>query len=578
MTHNWQKITQLLALAAMVGAVVAPPEVAGSGRMILVLCSTFALLILMLDGKIPSRYLWSGGLGSAFLVWHAFWVSIDVYRSLEFYEILWSYYCLFGVFYYTSRESGPESRVRVVVTLVLLSVVISGYGIYEFIGGNTSYSLSISPDTGEIVRTPILDAMSVPRIMSTFAMPGTLWGFLLIALPLHGMLWNRSHTWTRIGLGVSMLLLLTAGALTQSFGFVAGLLTIVLAWLMTRPGDWRRRAFGVAVIGLLLLLGTGIYSLRAGGYDPVSLRLQSWLTATEIFAAYPFGTGLNNYAVAYMQHQQIGANESQYAHNTPLQLLSETGLFGLAAGILLIVYLVRRRAHLSRLIGEQKPIVIALFVWIVHNLIDINLYFASVGTVGVVLIGVLGASMGNRSQVSGPTDPPSKWALGTIGAISIAIMLSSGVIYISGELLRRAQTEVSFLRNEEAHQTLESAAAVNPFNSSILHEAGQVALELYQNTQERRYLKQSQEYFASAVRLSPNKVGPHVGLALTFSTEDRIRESLAELEIAQQMHPYSRYVSAVRRLVENRPPAVPATEASADPELRTVPVLDETSP
>ena len=96
MTEDRGKIAQLLGLAAMAGAILAPPEVFGSGRMILILGSTFALLILSLDGKISSRFLWIGVGGTLFLVWHSFWISIDVYRSLEFSEILWSYYCLFG--------------------------------------------------------------------------------------------------------------------------------------------------------------------------------------------------------------------------------------------------------------------------------------------------------------------------------------------------------------------------------------------------------------------------------------------------------------------------------------------------
>ena len=566
MTENKGTIAQMLALAAMTGVILAPPEVFGSGRMILVLCSTFALLILMLDGKIPSRFLWSGVAGTLFLVWHAFWISIDVYRSLEFSQILWAYYCLFGTFYYTAQESGQESRVRMGVTLVLLSVAVSGYGIYEFLWGNTSYVLSISADTGEIIRTPILDATASPRIMATFAMPGTLWGFLLIALPFHAMLWKNARTSIRTALVLSGAMLLTAGTLTRSFGFVAGLLTIVVAWLLTRPGDRRRRAVGLAVIALLALLATGIYSLRAGGYDPVTLRLQNWLTASEIFASYPFGAGLNNYAVAYLQHQQLGANESQYAHNTPLQLLSETGIFGLVAGFLFVAYLVRRRTRLSQLLDKHKYIGLAVLIWIVHNLIDINLYFASVGAVGVILIGVLAAASRDQGPVNLPAIGLSKWVQGSMGAISIAIIVSSGVVYISGELLRRAQTELSYLRVLEAHETLDSATAINPFNSSILHEAGQVALELFQDTEERHYLEQSQLYFANAVRLSPHKVGPHLGLALTMSTDDRIHEALAELEIAQYMHPYSRYVSSIRRLVENRQSRDQVPETTAVPD------------
>ena len=85
---------------------------------------------------------------------------------------------------------------------------------------------------------------------------------------------------------------------------------------------------------------------------------------------------------------------------------------------------------------------------------------------------------------------------------------------------------------------------INPFNSSILHEAGQLALELHQKTQDPSLLRQATEYFRKAVALSPNKVGPHLGLGLCLSSAERLDEALEQLEIAQLMHPYSRHVSA----------------------------------
>ena len=71
-------------------------------------------------------------------------------------------------------------------------------------------------------------------------------------------------------------------------------------------------------------------------------------------------------------------------------------------------------------------------------------------------------------------------------------------------------------------------------------------------------------YFADAVRLSPKKVGPHLGLALSISSANELGEALEELEIAQTMHPYSRHVSNIRHLIENRP--VAPVEVRVDPQ------------
>ena len=562
MSTNKEKIAQLLALTALIGVILAPPEVFGSGRMILILASTFAFLILVLEGRIPSGFLWAGLGGTALLLWHSIWISIDVYRSLEFLEILWAYYCLFGVFFYSHREY----RYWTAATLILLSVAVSGYGVYEFFWGSSGYSLSISADSGEVLRTPLQGDSETVRIISTFAMPGTLWGFLLVALPIHALAWKPGRTLVNAGLVASALLLIGAGGLTRSYGFALGLLVLGLAWFVVRPGRRRWRLTALALL-FLVLLTAGIYSGRSGNYNPVTLRFQNWLTAAEIFGAYPLGAGLHTYAVAYLQHQQPGANESQYAHNTPLQVLSELGVLGIVAGIFLIVYLVKHRDTWARVIDEQRCLALALIGWTLHNLIDINLYFASVGAVGIALIGVLGSTM--RRDSPPRAIPVSKWWIRGVGVVSVFVILSSGVIYVSDELLRRARIERGYLRVAEAHDTLGTASAINPFNSSILHGAGQVALEMYQTTRQEEYLEQSQRYFADAVRLSPKKVGPHLGLALSISSANELGEALEELEIAQTMHPYSRHVSNIRRLIENR---------QAEPADATDPVPEEPEP
>ena len=552
MIQDRTNFAQILSLIALIGVVLTPPEVDGTGRMVLVVASTFALLILALDQRIPGRFLWGGLAGILWLVWHSLLISIDPYRSIEFAEILWCYYCLFGVFYYTPQRN------RLAPVLLLLSAAVSGYGVYEFL----SASQGLAPGL-------LVEGVASTRIMSTFAMPGTLWGFLLLVLPLHFMLWNRSGPLIRGGLVIGIALSLGACLLTRSYGIAAGLATILAAWLMFKHGrPGLRNLVGISAIGILLLLSAGIYATRTGGYNPVTLRLQNWLTAVEILAGYPFGAGLNNYAVAYLQHQQVGANESQYAHNTVLQFVAETGIFGIALGIIAAAWFVKHRKRLLGSIDANKPIAVALSVWAVHNLIDIDIYFASVGAVGVVLLATLCSPSANTLSVSHPR--PSRWLTASIGTAAVAIVLSSGSIFVSGELLRKAQTDLGYLRVAEAHQILETAARINPFNSSILHEGGQVALEMYHTTREVKYLEASVEYFQNAVRLSPNKVGPRLGLALVRSTSGRRGEAIEEVALAQAMNPYSRYVNSVRRLIESQPAGLPPASEDA-PSEETLP-------
>ena len=542
-------MAQLFVLGALIAVVLAPPEAFGSGRMILILASSSAFLILVLKGEVPAGFLIAGFAGAAFLAWHSVWISVDFYRSVEFLGLAWAYYCLFGSIVYSPYDSRPQT----IAVLVLLAAGVSAFAIYQFFWGmEHMYSYVFYSGSADAVRIPMLERIASARVYSTFALPGTLWGFLLLALPLHATLWRPGRPLPNLALVGSAGMLLVGAVFTRSYGVALGLLVLALGWMFMRSGSRRWRQ-AIVVIVLAALLGGGIYSARPGTYNPFSLRLQNWLSGWEIFASHPLGSGLNTYAVLYLQHQQPGANETQFAHNTPIQLLSELGIFALLGTLALGLYITRHRKTLFRAWGRRPHLVLALLVWSVHNLIDINVYFASIGTVGVALVALLvwTPKAPGRSAAFSPRGVPGgfAWAL---GGIILAVVALSALIYVSGELLYRAQSEIAQLKTEEATATLEGALRVNPWNSSILHEAGQVALELYQKTRNPADLERAKQHFSRAIELSPNKVGPHVGLGLCLSSANQLDEALIEVEIAQAMHPYNRQASAIRRLIEAR--------------------------
>ncbi len=548
------KTARLLALGALVVVALAPPEAWGSGRMLLMLASTFALLILVMEARVPASFLIGGGAFWGGLLVHSVIVSADPYRSLDFLTIVWAYYCLFGYFRYS-----PDKNLKpVALTLVLLAGTVSLYAIYQFVWGlENAYNFVLYSETNEIVRVPILDRLATARVFAWFALPGTLWGFLLIALPLHAALWKSGPRLADAALVGNAGLVLAAGLMTRSFGFVAGLGALVLGWLLMRPNAARWRSAVLVPLAMILLAGA-VNLGRAETHNPVTLRLQNWLTGWEIFAANPiFGSGLNTYAVLYRQHQQIGANETQFAHNTPVQLLAELGLLGVVAGFALALFLWPRRQGILDSQGDRRWVLLAILVWITHNLIDIDVYFASVGAVGVVLMGLL-ATEGPRIGPRPGTGRGRSIGAGAFGLLTGVVVLVSGVVYVSGELHYRAEGELANLKVEEAYRTLQFAAAVNPFDSSILHAAGRTALELHQKTSDPAYLAEATEHFERAIWLSPAKADPLLGLGLCLSSADRLDEALAAFSLAQTLHPYSRTVSAVRRQIERRQRSSPA--------------------
>jgi hypothetical protein len=80
-----------------------------------------------------------------------------------------------------------------------------------------------------------------------------------------------------------------------------------------------------------------------------------------------------------------------------------------------------------------------------------------------------------------------------------------------------------------AAETLELAKAIMPYNSSLFHDSGDINLNLYHSKHDYKYLDVATRSFQRAIALSPNKVGPHIGLSLCLSSANRVEDARAEL-------------------------------------------------
>jgi len=398
-----------LAFATLFFAVLLPPEAYPDGKVAVILCATFAFFSSLAERRIHPVYIKGGLCAFLVLILHSLFLSVDAYRSLEFTATLWAYYCLFGFFFYAGFE--PEKPLA--VCIVVLCAIVSVYGLYQYFWGfQQLYSYISTSGSDSVLKVPALERIATRRIYSTLALPGTLWGFLAIAVPFHAMLWRDSGRRVKVLLATGAAMLFAAGLLTRSFGFLVGLFLLTATWLLLfhRRVVWRL----APVVIVLALVGGAFYSIRQGGIqssNPASLRAMNWITAWTIFAAHPLGTGLNTYGVMYSQYMLPGANETQYTHNTPLQLLSELGYLALTAGAAALLLLMGawHRGEMRRL---SPYLLLALVVWTAHNLIDINVYFPSLGIVGAALLGTL---LRRPSVVPQPQSKAGTFALATLG-------------------------------------------------------------------------------------------------------------------------------------------------------------------
>ena len=169
--------------------------------------------------------------------------------------------------------------------------------------------------------------------------------------------------------------------------------------------------------------------------NPAFLRAENWISAWTIFAAHPMGTGLNSYGVMYSQYMLPGSNETQYTHNTPLQLLSELGYAVLIAGACLLLLALRswRRGEFKRL---SPYLLSALVVWVGHNLIDINVYFPSIGVIGAVLLGT------TLRKPSVAPQPQAKFGAPIVAILCLLVLVFGSLVMVSTELQVRARVNM----------------------------------------------------------------------------------------------------------------------------------------
>jgi tetratricopeptide (TPR) repeat protein len=478
-------------------------------------------------------------------------VSVDAYRSMEFLTVIWAYYCLLGFFMYSS--SGSMTYFAGI--LVTLSLVVSWYGLYQFFWGFDSLQRFVESVATNADKSAALGIISGKRVFSTFALPGTLWGFLVVALPVHLFLWKQGdaataapgHRWLKIGLAISIASLLGAGLLTRSFGFVVALGLLAGTYIATATG-LSRKVLPILIVLLILAISAGVfYITRTEGINtanPAVLRFKSWVSAWNIFAMNPMGTGLNTYGVVYTQYMQPGAGETQQAHNTFLQVISELGYPAIFAAMALVVVLVKSDRTL-RLREKPLYLLLALMMWVFHNIIDINMYFPSMGVLGAVLIGVLLSRPQRRFETARPI-------VGAMACIGLMMVVFSAVILLSSELQHRAQVEYENMKPEEAVATLETARMLNPFNPAIYEESGEILLDLHHKTKKPGYLERSTASFARAIQLSPDKANPRIWYALCLSSADNLDAAIKEIRIARELFPSNTRIHAIIRLMEQR--------------------------
>lgn len=351
--------------------------------------------------------------------------SIDRHLSLqELYKLISGV-----IIFYLIASQRSKTRVKsLITTMIVASFLISLYGIYQYFFG-FEHTLNYLESIGKNILTQsqyVRDILVGKRIISSFFSPSILAGYLIMIIPLSaGFLINNLHlkgykyfeerkakkktlTLTTISLSTIFIALV----LTKSMGgYLALVLALIVFFILSVkhlniPKEiLSRRIYPIAIIILviIILIGSFILISRAprlidltNSQNSITQRLNYWQATIRIIKDYPLtGIGLGNFGSVYFRYKNQNALDSNFSHNSFLQIWAETGMLGIIA-FFWIIFLFFRLTRNCLKILNQRGLTIGLIAagtaFLIHNLVDYSYFISQVSFHWWVLLG-LGVSL-----------------------------------------------------------------------------------------------------------------------------------------------------------------------------------------
>ena len=551
----------VIVLAAVALNLLYPGEVFFQSRYLLVFGSVLACTVVLLRGhrrvaaKAMLRDAALAFLPLVSLVPSLVWTT-NQDRSQEVFLLFFSYSCL--LFSLWRCKLRAEALCTSLLTLVAVAMVVGTQALYQHFVGLDALKAELMQRTSmdEGFRAALLARAQSGRVFANFSLPNTLAGMLTMILPIQVGLLVASLVPSKLlelrpsyitilrsplvplALVVAILQSIWVWALTQSFGgwvcLCCSLGTVLFVWLSQRGrrADW--------IIGAVLLLtlagswlawtsykrGFGLWNLSAVE-NPITLRLITYETALDIFRDFPvMGVGLGNYGTLNPRYQTSPRLVTQFAHNTPLQLLSEGGTV-LIVGLLCVgVAGIRWKSPQNQISSQTlstDPLYLgimgSLVAWLVHNGLDIDFYFPSLGALGFLVLGLFWDYSSRKSQEE--ETPSSPIVQPTIILIEIALGLAflTGMrFYLSRSFIDLARLSASSSDLDDANRYGRWAVKLRPKDAIGVLFQGELETQLLkqQGKPTGELLQTLSQSLVEAVRLDPYNAEFHFELSRVY--------------------------------------------------------------
>jgi O-Antigen ligase len=546
----WDRpLPMALVCAILTLAVLRPPETyAWSGAACSVLLAAAGCLLMLGPGCVPALPAWTAGLLP--LAFASLVLASCRARALD--EAAAALALILAAF--LGRELAAERRARDLLA-GLLAALGAIAAILAVLQHHLTYpgELRALLEAGEEPPLYIVARLQAGRPSGPFTLPAALGGFFALTLPLTLFAARRSvGRWPR-GLAMAGAVLQAyALYLTRSFG---GLIAVSVALILTIPALAPRRRgilLAAAALASMALVASFLQDRRAeveapGGH-PLTLRAGNWRAAGEMIRDHPLlGTGPGSFGTFYPRYMRPGMNETRYAHDSYLQVISGWGLWSIVPLAAFLLAFTGRLRLAWKAAGEDLPFVAAGAGFLIHNLVDFTAYLPGVAIPSAIVIGATLRPGGSaaperlaRSERAARPAPPGRRATIVRAVPAVAALLfylgHALVSFRAGRLLEEARAAAAEGNAPEALALARQASRARPddpiprgFISEWVLTQGMDDVDLREEG-----LRQAKR----AVRLDPESAILHYDLSLSHGARREWAAAYRERYIAHSKFPF----------------------------------------
>ncbi len=457
-------------------------------------------------------------------------------------------------------------------TIILAAILIIIYAIYQYKSGFTAMREFVIEHPQYLIQSrDYLRRFKSNAVFSTFLYPPALAGYLnVVFFAILGLTLAESNK----GDGKIF-------SAIKSCAYYLLLLTIILVMILTKSkGGWLSLFAGLVIFTSLSGKGRGvakkiiifflafvIFFVAIGFSKKIILpkprnviaslkvRQEYWKAAAQMIKEKPLlGYGAGTFGSVYPAFKTKLAEETKMAHNSYLQLWAETGIFGLMAFLLFwLKFIANGYQEIKKESSEKKIIKLGLYTailsFLIHNLVDFDLYLGQISTVVFALIGIfIWTSSRENSKLKAELKPNKRARQFLLFFSSVLFIFLMS--YITCVLIARFHNEKArqaFYQNnlEKALKFLEKASALDRlsaqyrFQQAVIYER---MLCRKQTTSDLKhlYIEKAIFYYKKAITLEPYMPYYHFRLGrFLFLTGKSayFGEGLAQIKKASVLYP-----------------------------------------